>query len=168
MKFKLSLVAFACLASQSLFAATEPSKIIISCKTKVIGDNTVQIYGNLTADGLDNVTYVNIDVWNPDVAPIVRKGEVWKADLTYKPTKKYAGYQRYLIQENTAKLVGYQLIVPPKSVVFAEAMKKAKKNGENRMVQGEFEAVLRYREDFHNDVGGQEYLECGTGWLDVR
>lgn len=167
MKFMMSLFVLI-FASQVFAAAKEPKEIIFACKSKNVGTTTTQIYGRVADGALVDVTYILIDAWDADVAPIVRKGETWVADSNYKPTKKYAGWNRFKIQENTNKLVGYEVIFPSKSMVYAAAMKQAKDKGEDRMVQGDFEAVLRAREDFHDDTGGQEYLKCGTGWLDVK
>lgn len=165
---KLTMSLFVLLfASQVFAAAKEPREIIFACKTKVVGTTTTQIYGRISEDSLVDVTYILIDAWDPDVKPIVRKKETWKRDETYKPTKKYAGWNRFKIQENTPDLVGYEVIFPSKAQVYALAMKEAKEKGRD-MVQGDFEAVLRAREDFHDDTGGQEYLSCGTGWLNAN
>ena len=145
--------------------ASVPEKIIFECRSTGENDVTYQIYGDLTDQGLRRVTYVEINAWDPDVKPIELKNQTWNIDSTYRPTKKYVDYNRYLVRENTPQSNAIQVILPNKEKVYALAKQKAQDQNE-RMVQGDFEGVLRHRDDYGDDAGGQVRLKCGTGWLD--
>lgn len=144
--------------------ASEPKEIIFSCKSKVIGNYSYQIYGDLVDDGIKLDKYIAIDTQNPDAKPIIQENIKWEIDDTYKPTEKYKDYNRFIIQENNSDQLGLQLIIPKKSKVYELAKEEAESKGDD-MVQGNFEAVLRTVNNWSDGGAGQEYLSCGTGWL---
>lgn len=163
---KVFLATISLLVSMSAFAK-EPSQIYIDCKSKSPDDKTFQIYGELTDKGLHNVTFIVIDIWNLDVKPTHLQDQTWPVDTTYAPTAKYKNYNRYFIQENTPEQWGYEVLIPNRATVYQLAKEEALAKKQTSVL-GDFEAVIRFRDNYGNDYGGQEYLQCGTEWLDFK